>query len=134
MGESVALEAPQGRTDLIVRTPDGRVLPVAQGRGGEVVFHDTQIPGTYVLSRKNDPGSKRLFVVRADPSESDLSLIDLEKVQSLVNTPGKRGSKSSLAKKQSDINPAPRSDLWPMVLMALFMLLVAEASLVFRSA
>jgi hypothetical protein len=134
VGERVTLRAPPGDGGLVVERPDGDALSVSMDGKGLVRFDSTSLAGHYVLKREQDSDRSVWFSVNADRSESELAKADLEVIAELLMRPGEADApRGKIEAKPGSKAPDPfRSDLWPIVLVALFGLLLAETWVVIR--
>jgi hypothetical protein len=115
-------EPPAGVT---VTAPEAapRVVPVP---AWPMVFPDTHVPGVYALTTA--AGRTTYVAVRGDPRERDATVIDDADREALagvgvgvVNQPREIDSTRPVAG-----GPAPRSEIWAWVLMAVLVLCVGE--------
>jgi hypothetical protein len=134
VGERVTLRAPPGEGGLVVERPDGDTLSVSADSKGLVRFTKTSLAGHYELKREQDGDRRASFSINVDRSESDLTQADLDVVAEVLARPGEADApRGKVEAKPGSKAPDPfRSDLWPMVLVALFGLLLAETWVVIR--
>ena len=134
VGQPVLLQAPAGKGPLVVKGPDGRQTAVSADGRGRARFGKTHRAGHYKLLREQAPDLNVPFSVNADRSESDLRRANLAQVQDVLNTPGTADApRGKIEGRPGSEAPDPfRSNLWPIVLVALFGLLFAETWVVIR--
>ena len=133
VGQPLQVKSPDGTGPLVVVRPDGTEQPVRAESNGRVRYADTEQPGVYRLLRKDNPAHEQLFAVNPNLAESDLRLASLDAIYAMLN-PVDAVSKTGAPRveKRGQV-PTHRSNLWPMVLLALFGLLLVEAVLVVKS-
>jgi len=122
-GDKVRLRIPFFARELEVKGPAGKTWTFSAGPSHEksqVEFPDTAIPGVYRVWTESRDGrgllelSDQAFVVRPDPGEWNLEPVPLPHEEPLFRI-GRKAASSG------------RTPLWPYLLLALMLLLVAES-------
>jgi hypothetical protein len=122
---------------IMVVRPDGQEFSFdgADLATGEVRFRPTTVAGIYrVLQHRLHGVEESFFSVGIDPVESVLRGTDHDEVESLLES-GQRNSDRDSVHPVGPAEPVPgrRENLWPLLLIALFVLLVMETWLAYQA-
>jgi hypothetical protein len=133
-GDPLVFASPPGNGALFLTAPDGAETELPADTDTAEVLN-TRLPGHYEVRRRGEGGSTLLLAVNQDRSESDLQPADPARLASLLERPGSGpGESPANHAETAPGNPseAGRTPLWPMVMVALFALLLSEAWIVLR--
>jgi hypothetical protein len=124
-------DAPEQMRATLVQ-PDGRSTTLQASVGGgnyEIAIADTSLPGVYTLRAKVG-GQDRVdrFVIRADPSESELMPLDEVRWTKLEQSLGFRHTGAG-ARALVAASVQPIRELWLPLLLGAFSLLLVELML-----
>lgn len=138
VGDVVTVRAPQGQGALTLERPDGATVSLGDAAGERLQIDETDVVGHYVV-RRGAPtrGHAAAFTINADRAESDLTPAAPAEIAQLLERPGAGSALASAAQEEPDALSAAstspnRTNLWPPVLVMLFVLLASEAWLVIR--
>ena len=133
VGEPRQIHVGRSVKEVTVTRPDGREIRYGESdlAGGDILFKETELAGIYRVQQARPQGAdEQRFAVRVDPRESRLDAADREAIERLLESGRAReGATATAPPKQ----PAPRGELWPAVLIGLFVLLGMEAWLALAS-
>lgn len=128
-GQVETIPVPDGLLGLAVVGPTGAQThygPSDLG-AGDIRYRETATPGVYSVVEKRQHGEvTRSFVVGTDARESVLASADMTATQTLLETGSAQTSGAPVH------TPVHRADAWPMILVALFVLLGFETILAIR--
>ncbi|MFT5431696.1 MAG: hypothetical protein ACI9OJ_002393 [Myxococcota bacterium] len=134
VGESRAIEVGRDVTEIRVLRPNGEEMRFsgADLADPELRFHATDLAGSYVVTQLRKEGSEReRFTVHVDRRESVLTAVDRSEVEAVVTQGASRRSETNTV---AAAPPRERGDIWPMMLVALFVLLTFETWLAYQRA
>ena len=133
VGEPRTIVVGRGVTDIEVTRPDGHssVFSGADLAAREVRYRETSVAGVYRVTQKHAAGrDEERFAVNVDPRESVLAQAEKSQVE-LTLLAGPRAQTGAI---QTTDVPHQRGELWPIMLMSLFVLLGMETWLAFQTA
>jgi len=140
-GKTRLLRVPKGALSASVVRPDGserRFEDLTPFQAGGLPFEETDLVGVYALrffgTRGAAPIDTTLFAVNPDATESDLSRIASEAAVARLGA-NRTSDVESPAGTKAELLEAGyhRTEAWPSVLVALFLLLLGEAWLLVRT-
>lgn len=142
VGEPYTIRVERDTTRVVVTRPDGREQEFsgADLAAETLRYHNTSIGGIYTVRQLADvEGSttqrrreEARFAVRVDPRESVLQGADRDSLEVILG--GGAEDPGGGGKRHGDVAPPParRGEIWPMMLIGLFVLLGFETWLAYR--
>lgn len=134
VGETRPIQVGRDVTEIAVTKPDGEVARFSGPdlATGEARFHATELAGIYEIRQLRRQGAEEEhFAVHVDPRESALAGADRDAVQVALESGQTTGGGTRVAERPQ---PERRGNLWPSLLIALFVLLGFETWLAYQTA
>jgi hypothetical protein len=114
--------------------PDGNQVAYlgADLATGEIRYEGTEVPGIYRIERqRRQVVEQEQFAVHLSASESQLKAVDKNVIQRLLESSHAEGPAITNDEGTGRANTARQGELWPALLMGLFLLLGVETWLAF---
>jgi len=135
VGDARTISVGRDVNEIEINRPDGRQVRFtgADLAVGEVRFHDTELAGIYTVRQRRRQGAEeQRFAVNVDPKESALVPADRETVERVLQS-GRKTPGAAVNEPTAQSAPQRRGNLWPMLLLSLFVLLCAETWLAYQA-